>query len=116
MESILQDGDNAGHCKKGFDDYCKLFKTIGEHRHKSCLLTTSREKIQPIVALTGKTQPVREMNLQGLKFSDSRKICEEVGDFIGTNEEWEDLCKIYAGNPLALELSARHISDVYLFG
>ena len=46
FDAILQPGTTAGNYKQGFEDYGKLLQNIGEIKHQSCLLLTSREKLR----------------------------------------------------------------------
>ncbi|MCP4371260.1 MAG: NACHT domain-containing protein [Deltaproteobacteria bacterium] len=113
VEAILQGGEFAGHYREGYEGYGILFKHVGEVSHQSCLLLTSREKPQEIALLEGKTKPVRLIELKGLNEKDGRKILEGVGSFSGSDEEWRNLIDFYNGNPLALELAAKHIQEVF---
>jgi WD40 repeat protein len=108
-ESVLQGSKRAGQYKDGFEDYGRLFKTLGEAEHQSCVILTSREKPQEIALLEGKTRPVRSLHLGGLDESEGRKIFQDNGDFSGTDKEWEELISFYNGNPLALDIVAKHI-------
>ncbi len=112
-EAILQGGEKTGQYLAGYKDYGKLLTQVGEVDHKSCLLLTSREKPQNISTLAGKRKPVRFLELGGLDYVEGREIFEEISVFSGTDEEWQKLIEFYNGNPLALELAARHIEKVF---
>ena len=112
-EAILQGGERAGQYQEGYEGYGKLLKKVGELSHKSCLLLTSREKPKNISRLAGKRKPVRFLELGGLDYVEGRKIFESIGDFSGEDKEWKELIEFYNGNPLALELAARHIGEVF---
>ncbi len=111
VETILQGGARAGQYRDGYEAYGQLFKQIGEVPHQSCLLLTSREKPQKILA--GKTKPVRFRELGGLDYLEGQKIFAEIGNFYGSDDEWKELIELYNGNPLALELAANHINEVF---
>jgi len=113
IDSILQGGTRAGQYLEGYEGYGRLFFKIGEVAHQSCLLLTSREKPQNLERLVGKTKPVRFLMLDGLDYKSGQKIFEEIGNFHGSDEDWKKLVKFYKGNPLALELTANHIQDVF---
>ncbi len=113
VETILQGGECAGQYQQGYEGYSQLFRQIGEVPHQSCLLLTSREKPQEIARLEGKTRPVRLLELHGLNELEGREIFSEIGDFYGSDEEWRKLIEFYNGNPLALELAAKHIEEVF---
>ncbi|BAY62371.1 WD-40 repeat-containing protein [Calothrix brevissima NIES-22] len=116
FESVLLEGDSSGKYRQGYEGYSVLLQKIGEVNHKSCLLLTSREQPQEIIRLEGETKPVRLFMLEGLGYLDGRKIFDTIGDgkFNGTDDEWQQLIEFYFnGNPLALELAARHIKKAY---
>jgi WD40 repeat protein len=112
-ESILQAGEQSGRYREGCEGYGSLLRKIGELPHRSCLLLTSREKPQEIALLEGKTLPVRSLELSGLDRTAGRQIFETVGTFSGSKAEWQRLIELYNGNPLALELAAKHIDQVF---
>jgi WD40 repeat protein len=112
-ESILRGGEGPGQYREGYQGYGELLRRVGEVPHQSCLLLTSREKPQEIALLEGKTRPVRSLNLRGLDKLDGQKIFNEIGTFCGSDSEWREVVEFYNGNPLALELAARHIDEVF---
>jgi WD40 repeat protein len=113
VETILQGGERAGQYRDGYEGYGQLFKQIGEVNHQSCLLLTSREKPQEIAQIEGKNRPVRSLELKGLDELEGQKIFLEIGDFSGCDEQWREVIEFYNGNPLALELAAKHIDEVF---
>ncbi|MGB0564310.1 MAG: NB-ARC domain-containing protein, partial [Spirulinaceae cyanobacterium] len=113
FETILQGQDQAGQYREGYADYGTLLQQIGSTPHQSCVLITSREKPKEVAQLEGKSRPVRSLNLRGLDDQDGRQIFEEIGNFTGSPDQWRDVVAFYDGNPLALELAARHIEDVF---
>lgn len=113
IETILQGGNQPGQYREGYEDYGQLFRLVGESAHQSCLLLTSREKPSNLVRLAGRNKPVRFFELSGLDYSDGQKIFAEIGDFFGSEADWQQLIKFYNGNPLALELAAHHIQNAF---
>jgi len=112
-EAILRDGDRPGRYPEGYEGYGQLFKKVGEVPHQSCFLLTSREKPQEVARLEGKTKSVRSLPLGGLNEVDGRKVFTEIGEFYGSDHEWRELIEFYNGNPLALEIVAKHIEEVF---
>jgi WD40 repeat protein len=112
-ESILQGGDKAIEYRKDYEDYGEFFRQMGTVSHQSCLLLTSREKPREIGQLEGKNKSVRSFNLEGLNELDGRNIFTQIGNFDASENDWRQLVKIYSGNPLALELAAKHINEVF---
>lgn len=113
IETVLQCQDVAGEYREGYEGYGQLFKLIGELPHQSCLLLTSREKPKEIARLEGKNRPVRSLELNGLDVGNGQKIFTEIAEFSGSELEWQELINFYNGNPLALELVAKHINEVF---
>lgn len=112
-ETILASGSRAGEYRQGYEGYAQLFGQIAAVPHQSCLLLTSREKPHNLWRVAGKTHPVRFLELGGLDYLDGQKIFQEIGDFVGSDAEWQTLIELYNGNPLALELAAHHIQDIF---
>ncbi|KPA15061.1 repeat-containing protein [Candidatus Magnetomorum sp. HK-1] len=113
VETIMC-GKQYGEYEENCKDYGNLFKMIGESSHKSCLLITSREKPYEIYELDGEKKPNRSFILKGLNENDTQKIFNEIGSFQATDYDWKKLVSLYKGNPLFLNLSARHIQEIYM--
>jgi len=112
VETILQTGEGTGFYREEYEGYGKLFRRIGEGRHLSCLLLTSREKPGEIAFLEGNTLPVRSYRLEGLDANEGGKILKVKG-LNGEDEILEKLVNLYGGNPLSLKLIAELIRDVF---
>ena len=113
VESILHSGNLAGTYRAGYEGYGELFRRIGESSHQSCLFLTSRVKPKDIEEMEG-IQPLRSLMLDGVDCAAGRAIFHDIGraynaNFKGSDENWETLIDFYNGNPLALEVAARHI-------
>ncbi|OYD89654.1 hypothetical protein CDG76_34275 [Nostoc sp. 'Peltigera membranacea cyanobiont' 210A] len=113
LDAVL-DSSNQSRFQEGYEGYGKFLSKVGEVTHKSCLLLTSREKPPEVVKLErGEKGLTRTYSLSGLNYSDSQEIFIGIGSFAGSNEEWKEIIEFYSGNPLALELAAKHITEVY---
>jgi WD40 repeat protein len=112
VESILQGGSRVGYYREGYEGYGKLLQRIGESRHQSCLLITSREKPQEVALLEGEAVAVRSVQLAGLPPVDGQNILKDKG-LQGTEDHWEALINHYEGNPLALKLVGQVIREVF---
>jgi WD40 repeat protein len=112
-ESILRSGEQAGHYREGYEQYGELFRQVGEQRHQSCILLTSREKPKDIGLLEGPSLPVRSFQLSGLKEAEGQAILAVQGNPKGINSEWNALIHYYAGNPLALRIVATAIQELF---
>ncbi|MBD1807174.1 hypothetical protein H6F98_17195 [Microcoleus sp. FACHB-SPT15] len=98
---------------EGCKEYGELFKRIGESRHQSVIVLTSREKPKEVAVLEGETFPVRSLQLSGLTTTEGREIFRGKGNFSGSQEDWQSLIQSYAGNPLALKIVATTIHDLF---
>jgi WD40 repeat protein/DNA-binding SARP family transcriptional activator len=111
FETILHD-ELAGHYLPGFEDYGELLRRIGEGRHQSCLLLTSREKPKELVPQGGESGPVRTLVLASLPAADSRALLQDRG-LQGTDQQWAALHARYSGNPLALQIVSETIRELF---
>ncbi len=111
-ESILQEGDRVGRYCEGYEQYGELIQRLGESRHQSCLLLTSREKPREIAALEGKSLDVRSLQLTGLETADCQTLIQAKG-ILASPEQWNQLIQRYAGNPLAIKIVTTTIDDVF---
>ncbi|HET9919390.1 MAG TPA: NACHT domain-containing protein [Ktedonobacteraceae bacterium] len=112
VESIFQSGKQTGTYREGYEDYGKLFQRIGEMPHQSCLILTSREKPKEVTRLQGNDTAVRVLRLPGVGEVAGRAMLAGKKLF-GIDEHWRELIDLYAGNPLALQLIAVQIQDVF---
>ena len=112
LETILQAGNRVGQYRGGYERYSELLQLIGETKHQSCLLLTSREKPKEVAKLEGKTSPVRSLLLSGLQQEEGRKLLKDKGLF-GSDKTWMDLIRLYLGNPLNLKLASEPIRELF---
>ncbi|WP_026735542.1 NB-ARC domain-containing protein [Fischerella sp. PCC 9605] len=114
-ETILTSSElgRTGNYRSGYEGYGELLQRIGEFRHQSCLVLTSREKPKEIAILEGETLPVRSLQLSGLSIAEGQAIFNCKGNFTGLTHDWQTLIQSYAGNPLALKIVATTIRDLF---
>ena len=110
-ESILQDGTQAGCYRQGYEGYGTLLRRLGNSSHQSCVLITSREKPTEIAASEGETRLVRTLPVLGLTKS-VQKILKAKG-ISGSAAEMTRLTEVYSGNPLAINIVATSIKDLF---
>lgn len=115
IESVCQSGDPAGGYQEKYEDF---FRRIGSSKHLSCVLLTSRVKFSYLEMMEG-LRSVRSLKLQGLDTEAGRKVFQNIapkldGNFQEAREkDWQHLISSYQGNPLALEVAARHVFKIY---
>src|SRR5260370_620766 len=64
FETVLEPGQHEGRYRDGFAGYGVLLQAVGETRHQSCLVVTSREAPPELSVLSGGA--VRRFQLGGL--------------------------------------------------
>lgn len=112
FDTLLQSGERAGTYRLGYELYDELLQKVGEVAHQSCVVLTSREKLQPISILEGDRLPVRTLSLLGLDQDAGHHILDDKG-VQGSPEELEEIIHYYRGNPLALKIAATSIQDLF---
>jgi WD40 repeat protein len=111
-ETIIQSQSPADIHHPEYPGYAELFQRIGASPHQSCLLVTSREKPAEIVPLEGEKLTVRTLPIAGLSTSETEDLFDAKG-LSASNTDRERLQQIYSGNPLALNIVATSIYDLF---
>src|SRR2546426_1497506 len=112
LEVLLEEGEVLGRLRPGFEAYGHLLRQVAKTAHQSCLLLTSREKPAALRALEGSRTLVRSLRLSGLEATACEQLLAEH-EVSGSHEERARLGEIYAGNPLALNIVAETIADLF---
>ncbi|HEX6553157.1 MAG TPA: NB-ARC domain-containing protein [Ktedonobacteraceae bacterium] len=112
LESLLSEGESRGRLLSGYEGYGQLLRRMGETGHQSCLLLTSREKPPDLHALEGRHTLVRSLRLSGLEAGACEQLLAEH-ELRGSPEERARLVQAYEGNPLALNIVAETIADLF---
>src|SRR6266568_1477550 len=112
LEVLLLEGEVLGHLRPGYEGYGRLLEQVAQTGHPSCLLLTSREKPAALRALEGRRTLVRSLRLAGL----SAAACEQLlaeHEISGSPQERARLVQAYEGNPLALNIVAQTIVELF---
>jgi DNA-binding SARP family transcriptional activator len=112
VENILQGGERAGQFRPGYEGYGQLIQRMGENEQQSCLLLTSREQPKGLDRLGNGTPAVHSLRLMGLVADSGQELLQACG-LSGPQEKMADLAARYSGNPLALELIARTVQELF---
>src|SRR5256886_2966783 len=112
LESLLSEGDVRGRLRPGSEGYGRLLRRLAETEHQSCLLLTSREKPAALRALEGSRTPVRSLRLAGLDAAACEQLLAEH-ELVGPPDKRARLVEIYESNPLALNIVAETIADLF---
>jgi hypothetical protein len=108
---VLQSGDYKGNYLSGYEAYGEIIKELGGVSSKSCLLLVSREKPKEISAKEGKKSPIRSLQLTGLQFAEAKAILQDKD--LTDDNYWEELVKLYRGNPFALQIVSSIIQELF---
>jgi WD40 repeat protein/transcriptional regulator with XRE-family HTH domain len=112
VEALLEGGTSTGRLRADAEGYARLLRAMGETRHQSCLLLTSREKLTDLVPLEGKRSPVRALRLAGLDEQAGVQLLEEK-EIVGSPQDLVRLVEVYRGNPLALKIVGQTIMELF---
>lgn len=112
FEAILEPGALSGTYRSGYTAYAALLEALSARAHQSCLLLTSREKPTELGRLEGRAAPVRTLEVAGLEEGACGKILE-ARDIFGQVGEVSALVQMYGGNPLALQLVATALRELF---
>jgi len=112
LEVLLSEGELLGQLRPGYEGYGQLLEQIAHTAHQSCLLLTTRELPAALRALEGRRTFVRSLRLSGLEEASCLLLLADH-EVIGSPEEQAQLRDIYAGNPLALNIVAETIVDLF---
>ena len=110
LETLLEEG--SGRMRAGYEGYARLLRRVAEAAHQSCLLLTSREKPSELVPLEGNRAPVRSLRLAGLDQEAGGQLLEER-ELVGSTHGRTQLIERYSGNPLALNIVAQTIVELF---
>lgn len=97
----------------GYKEYEELFKHLGQGRHQSCVLLTSRAEPKRVQQLAGTQHSIRVFPVPGLQLIDAQQIFKAKGVFQGSSAEWDQLIAYYGGNPYILEILAAIIQNLF---
>lgn len=113
-EAILEGGVHSGAYCKGYENYRDFLERISTSAHQSVVLLTSRETPKVVAVNAGESHPVRLMTLEGLGELTGQEIFSAKGDFSTSEEnDLRMLIKLYDGHPLALNVVANAILEVF---
>ena len=111
LETLLQPGEHQARYRDGYAGYGSLVQVLGESRHQSCLVLTSREA-PPELATLGSGPAVRALGLGGLGVAEAQALLSDK-HLSGDEAGWAQLVDKYGGNGLALKLAAETIYQVF---
>ncbi len=112
FETVMEEGDATGRYRTGYENYGPFLHTLTATHHRSCILLTSQEKPVEFARLEGSGLPIRALTLTGLPAAVAQQLLHSKG-LCGDEESWNHFCTRYSGNPLALQLAADAIRELF---
>lgn len=114
VESVLSCSELVGSYRPGYEDYGLLFQQLGEGQHQSTILLTSREIPTEVAIGQGANIAIRLLRLESLSVNEAETILRNKGLTFSTSQPLiAELIKRYQGNPLALEIVAAPLRDLF---
>src|SRR5712691_8213285 len=110
FETVLEPARREGRYRAGFAGYGALLQAVGETRHQSCLVVTSREAPPELAVLSGGA--IRRFQLGGLGIPEGQVLLADK-QLSGTDDDWANLIARFGGNGLALKVVGESISQVF---
>jgi WD40 repeat protein/DNA-binding SARP family transcriptional activator len=102
----------AGTLRPGYEGYTRLLQSLGEDRHRSCLLITSRELPHVLSNQRDQSPTVQVLALAGLETKAGQALLQAHG-LAPDDQATLALVNQYSGNPLALQIVSHTIADLY---
>ena len=109
-ETLFEPGQREVRYRTGVAGYGRLVQAVGEGRHQSCLILTSREAPPELAALGG--DAMRSLELAGLAAHEAQVLLAPKR-LEGTGQQWAELTARLAGNGLALKMVAETIHELF---
>jgi WD40 repeat protein/transcriptional regulator with XRE-family HTH domain len=110
FETVLEPGQQEGRYRDGLAGYGALLRAVGETRHQSCLVVTSREAPPELAVLS--TSAVRRFHLGGLGVAEGQVLLVDK-QLTGSDDDWLNLIARFGGNGLALKVVGESIRLVF---
>ncbi|NJL11023.1 MAG: hypothetical protein HC908_15025, partial [Calothrix sp. SM1_7_51] len=114
IEAVLSSGELVGTYRPGYEDFGWLFQELVQAHHQSTILLTSREIPTEVAIGQGANVPIRLLRLERLSIESGETILRAKGlTFQGEQPQVRQLIERYQGNPLALEIVAYPIRELF---
>ncbi len=110
FETVLEPGHREGRYRDNLGGYGALLRAVGEGRHESCLVVTSREAPPELAVFEGRA--VRSLALGGLNVPQGQSLLAHK-HLVGNERAWAWLVARYGGNGLALKVVGESIRELF---
>jgi transcriptional regulator with XRE-family HTH domain len=109
FESVLLACNSIRHDTAAHNDlladcqaYAEFLQQLGQVKHRSCVILTSRIEPKIVLDFVGKIAKVRSWTVQGLEYEALQRLLRRQGEFCGSASDWQQLIELYDANPLML--------------
>lgn len=102
----------VGALRPGYEGYAHLLQSLGQDNHPGCLLMTTRELPQALSNHRYQAPTVQLLSLAGLDVQAGQALLQTHGLAAGDLAALR-LVEQYSGNPLALQIVANTVVDLY---
>ena len=107
LEVLIEPGHTDGRFRPESQAYEDFLQAAATRGHQSCVLVTSRD-VPPSLVQSG----AEVVELAGLGVDEAKSLLREAW-LEGDERAWSDLVERYGGNPLALQLVADSIRQLF---
>lgn len=108
IQELFKPGELTGQYQSRYKDYKILFQRLAEIEHNSHLILISQEQCQEMMGLTGESDPVQVLKLQGLT---KTSILSDRS--LKDRPSWSQLIHRYEGHPVYLQEIAELIKTMF---
>ena len=108
-ETLFEPGQREGRYRPGMAGYGRVQQAVGQTRHQSCLVLTSREAPPELGIIAS---GVRSFELGGLG-TDEAQVLLAAKQLDGTSQQWAELNARFGGNGLALKVVGERIRELF---
>lgn len=95
------------------ETYSELLQQLGQGRHQSCVVLTSRVEPRLLLSMSGENLGIRSLLIPRLQLIEIQRMFSARGSFQCTAIEWNCLVDYYGGNPLILSIVAATIQRLF---
>lgn len=111
LETILEAGEVGGRFLPGYDAYGQFLERMAQSAQGSAVLLTSREQPAGFARWLQSYRGVHRLRLHGLDEAEGEQLLRQY--ISAPSQELSTLTRHFSGNPLALLLAARTVSELF---
>ncbi|MFD5572609.1 WD40 domain-containing protein [Streptomyces cadmiisoli] len=113
LDSLLSEEPGRIRFRKDHESCAGLLRALSRGGHRSCVLITGRRLPDELSRLEDPSGRVRFLRVEGLDTASGVQLLASVGGLTTVGAPLRQVVERCSGNPLVLQLAARHIRDVF---